>query len=512
MCVKKVFINFGFWFKRGKSSWLASFLFKTKPFYGKKQSDAIIKSNLRYFCSNSTKICLKHKKSMTQIKLDLNQVYGFIAETEIDAYENPIREAYKKIYNKSGAGNDFLGWVELPSQLSDAFIEQIQTHAQQLRQQSEVFVVVGIGGSYLGARAIIEACSHHFGQLLHDNNTPHIVYAGQNISEDYLADLLDILDKKDYSMAVISKSGTTTEPAIAFRILREHIEKKYGKEEARKRIVAITDKSKGALKQLAETEGYVSYVVPDDVGGRYSVLSPVGLLPIAVAGIDIHELIEGARKMEKFSRDSAALQNNPIALYAATRHALYSSGKTIEIMVNYEPRLFYFTEWFKQLFGESEGKEQKGIFPAGVNFTTDLHSMGQYIQEGLRMLFETVISVEAPKRELRIPKGDSDLDQLNYIAGKSLSEVNHMAELGTTLAHVDGGVPNIRIQIPEISPNILGQLVYFFEMSCALSGYLLDVNPFDQPGVEAYKVNMFALLGKAGFETQTAALKARLKQ
>jgi glucose-6-phosphate isomerase len=357
---------------------------------------------------------------------------------------------------------------------------------------------------------VIEAMTHHFSALI-NKQTPHIVYAGQNISEEYLADLLDLLDIKHYSMVVISKSGTTTEPAIAFRVLRAHLERKYGVAEARKRIVAITDKSRGALKQVADSEGYRSYVVPDDVGGRYSVLTPVGLLPIAVAGVDIHELISGAQKMEAASRAVNKMYGNPIAIYAAARQALYHLGKTTEIMVNYEPRLFYLTEWWKQLYGESEGKEHKGIFPAGVGFTTDLHSMGQYIQEGLRNIFETVLSVEQPARELRVPAAENDLDQLNYIASKRLSEANLMAEFGTTLAHVDGGVPNIRIQLPAINADAIGQLIYFFEMGCALSGYMLGVNPFDQPGVEAYKKNMFALLGKAGFEHQTAALKERLR-
>jgi len=448
---------------------------------------------------------------MINIKLELDQLYGFMPKEQILSYEKQIYSAYRKIYNKTGAGNDFLGWVDLPSATSNDFIQELQRHAEELRKKSEVFVVIGIGGSYLGSRAVIEALTHHFSQLMESNKTPHIIYAGQHISEDYLADLLDVLDNKDYSMAVISKSGTTTEPAIAFRLLKAHIEKKYGLSEARKRIVAITDKSRGALKQLADSEGYVSYVVPDDVGGRYSVLSPVGLLPIAVAGVDIRALMEGARRMEAYSRAASNIHGNPIAMYAAARQALYNSSKTVEVMVNYEPRLFYFTEWFKQLYGESEGKENKGIFPAGVGFTTDLHSMGQYIQEGLRFLFETVISVEKSQRELRIPKGESDLDQLNYIAGKRLSEVNQKAELGTTLAHVDGGVPNIRIHIPEISADVLGQLVYFFEMGCALSGYMLGVNPFDQPGVEAYKKNMFALLGKEGFEAQTQQLNERLR-
>lgn len=449
---------------------------------------------------------------MINLKLELDQLYGFISKEQLMAYEKPVYNAYRKIYNKTGAGAEFLGWVDLPSATADESIRRIQNHAAELREKSEVFVVIGIGGSYLGARAIIEAHLHHFSMLKGERKAPHILYAGQNISEDYLADLIDVLDNKDYSMVVISKSGTTTEPAIAFRVLRAHIEKKYGLAEARKRIVAITDQSKGALRQLADSEGYQSYVVPDNVGGRYSVLTPVGLLPIAVAGIDIAAFVEGARRMEAFSRAVKKIHGNPMALYAAARNALYASGKTTEIMVNYEPRLFYFAEWFKQLYGESEGKNNKGIFPAGVGFTTDLHSMGQYIQEGLRNIFETIISVEKPNRKMLIPGADSDLDQLNYIAGKPLSEVNLMAELGTVLAHVDGGVPNIRISIPEVSADVMGQMVYFFEMGCALSGYILDVNPFDQPGVEAYKTNMFALLGKKGFEERTAALRKRLNK
>ncbi len=449
---------------------------------------------------------------MIDIKLDLKQIYDFISKEDLMAFEKPVYNAYRKIYNKTGAGADFLGWVDLPSGTDQPLIQKIEEHAAQLREKSDVFVVIGIGGSYLGARAVIESQLHHFAQLTNEKRSPHILYAGHHISEDYLNDLIDVLNDKDYSMVVISKSGTTTEPAIAFRVLRAHIENKYGLAEARKRIVAITDGSKGALRQLADSEGYESYVVPNDVGGRYSVLTPVGLLPIAVAGIPVNDLISGASKMEAFSRAVKKIHGNPIALYAASRNALYNSGKTIEIMVNYEPRLFYFTEWWKQLYGESEGKENKGIFPAGVGFTTDLHSMGQYIQEGLRNIFETTISCDNSNRKMLIPTGDTDLDQLNYIAGKPLSEVNHMAELGTVLAHVDGGVPNIRLSIPRISADVIGQLIYFFEMGCALSGYMLGVNPFDQPGVEAYKKNMFALLGKKGFEEKTAKLRALLKE
>jgi glucose-6-phosphate isomerase len=379
-----------------------------------------------------------------------------------------------------------------------------------LRKKSEVFVVVGIGGSYLGARAIIEALSHQFSALINKPGNTQVIYAGHNMSEEYMVELLELLDNKEYSMAVISKSGTTTEPAVAFRILKNHLENKYGKEEARTRIVAITDKERGALKTLANNEGYKTYIVPDNVGGRYSVLTPVGLLPIAVAGIDIEQLVGGALAMENYCKENQN-SDNVVAQYAVARQALYHDGKTNEILVSYEPRLQYIAEWWKQLYGESEGKDGKGIFPASDIFTTDLHSMGQYIQDGLRNLFETIISVERPTKEMRIPLADNDLDQLNYIAGKRLSEVNRTAETATILAHVDGGVPNIVIQIPEISASTIGELIYFFEMGCALSGYMLEVNPFDQPGVEAYKKNMFALLGKQGFEDRAAALKERIK-
>ena len=414
------------------------------------------------------------------------------------------------LIEKRRAGNDFLGWTTLPSEITKEFIKDIKDQAELLRKKSQVFVVVGIGGSYLGARAVIEAISHQFGSFLNRADDTQIVYAGHNMSEEYMVELLELLDQKDYSMAVISKSGTTTEPAVAFRILKNHLENKYSKEEARTRIVAITDKAKGALKTLANEEGYKTYIVPDNVGGRYSVLTPVGLLPIAVAGIDIEELVNGALAMETYCKENQNC-DNVVAQYAVARQALYHDGKTNEILVSYEPRLHYIAEWWKQLYGESEGKEGKGIFPASDTFTTDLHSMGQYIQEGLRNLFETIISVEKPTKEIRIPLADNDLDQLNYIAGKRLSEVNHTAETATILAHVDGGVPNIIIQIPEISASTIGELIYFFEMGCALSGYMLEVNPFDQPGVEAYKKNMFALLGKKGFEERAEDLRKRIE-
>lgn len=441
------------------------------------------------------------------MKLDLSHINPFLNEALVKSAEDGISNTYNTVFDKTGAGNDFLGWVNLPSEISEEMIADIELTAKSLREKSDVFVVIGIGGSYLGARAVIEALQNHFAPLTGEK--PFIIYAGHNMSEDYLAELLAILDKKDYSLAVISKSGTTTEPAIAFRILKQHLINKYGEQEAAQRIVAITDKAKGALKQLANVKGYKTYIVPDDVGGRFSVLTPVGLLPIAVAGIDIRQLIKGAIAIEKQCKKNPTM-DNPVSEYAVVRHAMYMMGLTNEIMVNYEPRLVFFSEWWKQLFGESHGKNHKGIFPASVTFSTDLHSMGQYIQDGLRNLFETVISVENSNHELRIPSETDDLDQLNYIAGKRISEVNHKAELGTVLAHEDGGVPNIRIVIPEVSAEVMGELIYFFEMSCALSGYMLEVNPFDQPGVEAYKKNMFALLGKKGFEAQTEVLNKRL--
>ena len=441
------------------------------------------------------------------MKIDISHVQSFLDKKKQNELESKVSEVYETIFNKTGAGNDFLGWVNLPSEIDENLLADIEKTAADLRKKSEIFVVIGIGGSYLGARAVIEALQNHFAPFTDEK--PLIVYAGHNMSEDYLHDLITVLDKKDYSMAVISKSGTTTEPAIAFRILKQHIINKYGEQEAASRIIAITDKARGALKQLANVKGYKTYIVPDDVGGRFSVLTPVGLLPIAMAGIDIHALVKGAVEMEKQCKVNPTLEN-PVTQYAVVRQALYAQGLTNEIMVNYEPRLVYFSEWWKQLYGESHGKQHKGIFPASVTFSTDLHSMGQYIQDGLRNLFETVISVENSNHELRIPMENDDLDQLNYIAGKRISEVNHKAELGTVLAHEDGGVPNLRIVIPEVSEKVLGELIYFFEMACAVSGYMLDVNPFDQPGVEAYKKNMFALLGKKGFEEQTKKLNERL--
>ncbi len=445
------------------------------------------------------------------MKIDCKNALNFVNPDDLHKHTDRIETIYNQLLSKQGKGSDFLGWIDLPDQINTNLIENIINDAQHIKTNSKIFVVIGIGGSYLGARAIIDALNHHFIQLKHKSEFPLIIYAGHNISEDYMSDLLEILDKEDYSMAVISKSGTTTEPAIAFRILKAHLEKKYSKADARKRIFAITDSQKGALKDLAIKEGYKTYDIPDDVGGRYSVLTPVGLLPIAAAGHRIKDFIAGARSMKNLILTNAhSFEKNPASQYAVIRNLLYQKGFTNEIMVNYEPRLFYFTEWWKQLYGESEGKENKGIFPAGVGFTTDLHSMGQYIQEGRRNLFETVISVEHSNSELKIPKDEADLDKLNYLSGSRISEVNHMAEIGTTLAHLDGGVPNIQIKIPEISEFVLGQLVYFFEFACAISGNILEVNPFDQPGVEAYKKNMFALLGKAGFEKETIEIRKRM--
>lgn len=446
------------------------------------------------------------------VTIDISKVYDFVSREDIMDHEPEIQELYQKIYEKTGEGNDFLGWTTLPGEMQNSeLVEDIKQTAARLRQKSDVFVVIGIGGSYLGARAVIEALSHSFNHLKGDTKNPQIVYAGNQMSEDYLSELLELLDEKDYALTVISKSGTTTEPAIAFRIIKQHLEEKYGLEEARERIVAITDKEKGALKKLANEKQYKTFDVPDDVGGRYSVLTPVGLLPIAVAGVDIDSLLNGAHAMQQFAAKQKELKDDPIACYAVARNSLYRKGKPLEFMVNYQPRLHYFTEWWKQLFGESEGKQQRGIFPTGGSFTTDLHSLGQYIQEGLRILFETVLTIEKPHRKLSVPEDEDNLDGMNYIAGKRIEDVNKMARLGTILAHVDGGVPNIQVSIPEMNEYHLGELIYFYEMACALSGYLLEVNPFNQPGVEAYKKNMFALLGKPGFEKETQQIRKRIE-
>jgi glucose-6-phosphate isomerase len=448
---------------------------------------------------------------MTSIKVDLSKAYKQVPEAEINSLSTEIQKCFSALTNKTGLGNDFLGWVELPSSVEKSLLLRIMSEADRIIRKSRVIVVIGIGGSYLGARAVIDALKHPFNCISEGSKYPQIIYAGNNLSEDYHAELIALLDKKDYSVIVISKSGTTTEPAIAFRLIKAHLEKKYGQKNAKERIIAVTDKEKGALKKLAISEGYPTFDIPDDVGGRYSVLTPVGLLPIAAAGIDIEKLIDGAANMEKQLLAESTLEINPAFRYAAMRYALYKKGKTTEVLASYLPGLQYFSEWWKQLFGESEGKEGKGIFPASVSFTADLHSMGQYMQEGIRNIFETVISVENSKHELRIPSDNDNLDGLNFLAGKRLSEVNSMAELGTMLAHVDGQVPNIKISISKLDEENLGALIYFFEFACGLSGYLLGVNPFDQPGVEAYKNNMFALLGKPGFEKQTEKIKSKLK-
>ncbi len=439
---------------------------------------------------------------MKHIELETNDVLGTVSRAQIDAFETAGKESLAKLTDGTGLGNDFLGWVTLPQDTDAALLDDINATAAALRENCDVVVAIGIGGSYLGAKAVIEALQSNFAALEPAKGC-RVLFAGQNIGEDYMAELQTYLSDKKFGIIVISKSGTTTEPAIAFRLLREQL----GHEEACKRIVAVTDAARGALRTLATTEGYKTYVIADNVGGRFSVLTPVGLLPIAVAGYDIHALVEGAAHMAKATLDGS----NTLALqYAETRNALYQAGKKIEILVNYNPKLHFFAEWWKQLYGESEGKDHKGIFPAAVDFTTDLHSMGQWIQDGERTIFETVLSVEKSDNELRIPFDEANLDGLNYIAGKRIDEVNKMAELGTRIAHVDGGVPNMRIVLPEISENVLGQLIYFFEAACGISGYILGVNPFNQPGVEAYKKNMFALLEKPGYEEATAAIRAKI--
>lgn len=444
------------------------------------------------------------------IKIDVSGIAPWVKEADAAALTGLAGDAQNLLLHGKGKGAEFTGWVNLPSEMEPSLIQQVQQVAKRLAGISEVCVVTGIGGSYLGSRAVIEALQHSFQGLCEEQTSPVVIFAGHQLSSDYMADLFDLLKNKEYSVIIISKSGTTTEPAIAFRLLKAHLENKYGKTEACSRIVAITDRERGALKNLADQEGYEQFIVPDDVGGRYSVLTPVGLLPIAVAGFDIEKLMEGARVMQKHLAEQTSFKDSVAFQYACARNACYTKGFLTEILVNYEPRLFYLTEWWKQLYGESEGKEGKGIFPAGVSFTSDLHSMGQYIQEGERRLFETVISVEHPTRVVKVPANPDDADGLNFIAGKALSEINHMAEIGTFLAHNDGGVPVIRIQIPEINEYSLGQLLYFFEFSCAISGYMLGVNPFDQPGVEAYKKNMFALLAKPGFEKQTLEIRKRI--
>ncbi|MBQ4391998.1 MAG: glucose-6-phosphate isomerase [Prevotella sp.] len=445
---------------------------------------------------------------MKNISLNTTKASCFLAEGAVAAFEPQVKAAQEALEKGTCPGNDFLGWLHLPSSISAEFLGEIEATAKVLRDNCEVVVVAGIGGSYLGARAVIEALGNSFGWL--QQPKPVILFAGNNIGEDYLSEMIDYLKTKKFGVINISKSGTTTETALTFRLLKKQCEAQRGKEEARKVIVAVTDAKRGAARTCADKEGYKSFIIPDNVGGRFSVLTPVGLLPIACAGFDIRQLVAGAQEMEKACGKDVPFDENPAAQYAAVRNALYQNGKKIEIMVNYQPKLHFMSEWWKQLYGESEGKDKKGIFPASVDFTTDLHSMGQWIQDGERTIFETVISIEEPERKLLFPEDEENLDGLNFLAGKRVDEVNKMAELGTQLAHVDGGVPNMRISVPRLNEYYLGQLIYFFEIGCGISGNVLGVNPFNQPGVEAYKKNMFALLGKPGYEADTKAIKERL--
>ena len=448
---------------------------------------------------------------MKSISLNITKAASFLAEGAVKAYEPKVKAAQEALENGTCEGNDFLGWLHLPSSITPEFLNEIQAVANTLREKCEVVVVAGIGGSYLGARAVIEGLGNSFAWLVNDKKNPTILFAGNNIGEDYLYELTSFLKDKKFGVINISKSGTTTETALAFRLLKKQCEDQRGKEEARDVIVAVTDAKKGAARTCADKEGYKSFIIPDNVGGRFSVLTPVGLLPIAVAGFDVKQLVAGAADMEKACGKDVAFDENPAAIYAATRQALYTqAGKKIEIVCNFQPKLHYFAEWWKQLYGESEGKDQKGIFPAACDFTTDLHSMGQWIQEGERSIFETVISVETPNEKLLFPHDDENLDGLNFLEGKRVDEVNKMAELGTRLAHVDGGVPNILVNVPELNAYYLGQLIYFFEKACGISGLLEEVNPFNQPGVEAYKKNMFALLNKPGYEAESKAIQERL--
>ena len=449
---------------------------------------------------------------MKSISLDFTKAASFLGEGAVEAYEPKAKAALEALENNTCPGNDFLGWLHLPSSITPDFLDEVQAVANTLREKCEVVVVAGIGGSYLGARAVIEALSNSFAWLIQDKKNPQILFAGNNISEDYLAELTDYLKGKRFGVINISKAGTTTETALTFRLLKKQCEAQMGKDVAREVIVAVTDAKRGAARTCADKEGYKSFIIPDNVGGRFSVLTPVGLLPIACAGFDIKALVAGATDMEKATGVNVPFGENIAAQYAAVRNALYNEGgKKIEIMVNYQPKLHFIAEWWKQLYGESEGKDGKGIFPASCDFTTDLHSMGQWIQDGERSIYETVISVETPNRELDFPHDDENLDGLNFLAGKRVDEVNKMAELGTRLAHVDGGVPNIRISVPVLNEYYIGQLIYFFEIGCGISGNILGVNPFNQPGVEAYKKNMFALLNKPGYEAESKAIQERLQ-
>ncbi len=448
---------------------------------------------------------------MKSISLDITKAAQFLSEGAVKAYEPKVRAAQEALENGTCPGNDFLGWLHLPSSITPEFLDEVQAVAETMRDKCEAIVVAGIGGSYLGARAVIEALSNSFAWLVNDKKNPTILFAGNNIGEDYLFELTEYLKGKKFGVINISKSGTTTETALTFRLLKKQCEEQMGKEEAKNVIVAVTDAKRGAARTCADKEGYKSFIIPDNVGGRFSVLTPVGLLPIACAGFDIKALVAGAADMEKATALDVPFEENIAAQYAAVRNGLYAqAGKKIEIMVNYQPKLHFIAEWWKQLYGESEGKDKKGIFPASCDFTTDLHSMGQWIQDGERTIFETVISIEKPNRNLLFPSDEENLDGLNFLAGKRVDEVNKMAELGTRLAHVDGGVPNIRVSVPELNEYYIGQLIYFFEIGCGISGNVLGVNPFNQPGVEAYKKNMFALLNKPGYEAESKAIQDRL--
>lgn len=450
--------------------------------------------------------------TMEKIKLDITKAVSFLKEGAVKEYEPRVAAARKALEDGTCKGNDYLGWLHLPSSTTMECLDEIQAVADTLRSKCDAVVVAGIGGSYLGARAVIESLNNSFAWLANKGDNPTILFAGNNIGEDYLHELTDYLRDKKFGIINISKSGTTTETALAFRLLKKQCEEQRGKEEAKDVIVAITDAHKGAARAAATKEGYKTFAIPNDVGGRFSVLTPVGLLPIAVAGFDLRALIKGAADMEKATALDVPFEENPAAVYAAVRNALYSdAGKKIEIMVNYQPKLHFMSEWWKQLYGESEGKDGKGIFPASCDFTTDLHSMGQWIQQGERTVYETVISVEASNHNVLFPYDEENLDGLNFLAGKRVDEVNKMAELGTRLAHVDGGVPNIRISVPKLDEYYIGQIIYFFEIACGVSGIVLGVNPFNQPGVEAYKKNMFALLNKPGYETESKAMQERLK-
>ncbi|MFB4169265.1 glucose-6-phosphate isomerase [Virgibacillus sp. JSM 102003] len=448
---------------------------------------------------------------MTHINFSYSKALDFFNHNEINYLQDYVTSAHNALHNKTGPGSDFLGWVDLPETYNKEEFSRIKSAAAQIKKDTDILLVIGIGGSYLGARAAIEMLNHSFQNLLSKDKrkAPQVIFVGHHMSSTYMKELFDVLEGKDVSINIISKSGTTTEPAIAFRIFKKFLEEKYGKDEAKKRIYATTDKAKGALKTVADEEGYESFVIPDDVGGRYSVLTAVGLLPIAVSGVSIDEMIQGAQAA-KNDLANPSLTENPAYQYAAVRNVLYNKGKTVEMLVNYEPHLQYVSEWWKQLFGESEGKDQKGIFPASANFTTDLHSMGQYIQDGRRDLFETVLHVNKSKQEITLESDEANSDGLNYLAGNTIHDINEKAFQGTLLAHTDGNVPNLIIELPELDAYTFGYMVYFFEKACAISGYLLGVNPFDQPGVEAYKKNMFALLGKPGFEDEKAKLEKRL--